>query len=129
MKRPQREDVISILAIAFGATLSFGITAAFSEDDREDAPIRVQVRSYQIPRTAPEPTMVIPDGYRALTVSTTDIMAIRGLIRPGSRVDVMETVDDVPADGEPTTRVMVRNVVVLGNDRTISRGQDGQSIQ
>jgi Flp pilus assembly protein CpaB len=127
MKRPQREDVISILAIGFGATLSFGITAAFFEEGRDDAAVRVVVRSS--PSRAPEPAMVIPDGYRAVTVRTEDLVAVGGWMRPGSRVDVMGTPEDAPADVEPTPRVFLRNVRVLGNDRSISRDANGQVVQ
>ena len=129
MKRPQREDVISILAIGFGATLSLGITAAFFEDGRDDAEVRVEVRSFQVPAPAPEPTMMIPDGYRAVTVHTEDLVAVGGWMRPGSRVDVMGTPEDAPADVEPTPRVFLRNVVVLGNDRSISRDANGQVVR
>ena len=126
MKRPQREDIISILAIGFGATLSFGITAAFFEE--RGAPlVGVEVQTYQVRSRAPGPTMVIPDGYRAVTVATDDVTAVAGWVRPGSRVDVMVTLED--ADVEPTTRVFLRDVLVLGNDRSITREGDGRAVQ
>jgi pilus assembly protein CpaB len=36
-------------------------------------------------------TMLIPEGYRAMSVPVNDVVAVAGWVRPGTRVDVLVT--------------------------------------
>lgn len=73
-------------------------------------------------------TMLIPDSMRAITVAVNDVTAVGGWIKPGTRVDVMVTLNDVRGQVEPVTQVFLQNVIVLGNDRSISE-TDPNAVQ
>jgi pilus assembly protein CpaB len=73
--------------------------------------------------------MMIPDGFRAVTVPVNDAVAVAGWARQGTRVDVMVTLNDVRTEVEPVTQVVLQNVTVLGNDRSIARDENGQAVQ
>lgn len=60
---------------------------------------------------------VIPAGMRAVGISVADYAGLDGLIVPGSKVDVMATVQPIDKDGKNTsdkfTTIVVENVQVL----------------
>jgi pilus assembly protein CpaB len=74
-------------------------------------------------------SMLVPQGYRAVSVPVNDVVAVAGWVRPGTRVDVMVTLNDVRNEVEPITQTVLQNVTVLGNDRTISTEGSGQASQ
>ncbi|MGE4054718.1 MAG: Flp pilus assembly protein CpaB [Vicinamibacterales bacterium] len=55
---------------------------------------------------------VIPSGMRAVSVRVNDVIAVAGFAIPGSRVDLLVTIDD-PNGGQPITRAVVSNIQVL----------------
>jgi pilus assembly protein CpaB len=71
-------------------------------------------------------TMLIPEGMRAMSVPVNDVVAVAGWVRPGTRVDVLVTLT-VPNQTEPVTQVVLQNVEVLGNDRSIQRDSEGEA--
>jgi pilus assembly protein CpaB len=74
-------------------------------------------------------TMLIPKGYRAMSVPVNDVVAVAGWVRPGSHVDVMVTLDDVRTEQEPVTQVVLQNVAVLGNDKSIETDSEGEAVE
>lgn len=52
----------------------------------------------------------VPAGHRAVTVAVDEVVGVAGFVVPGSRVDVVATMD---LDGMPTSRVILENLVVL----------------
>jgi pilus assembly protein CpaB len=72
--------------------------------------------------------MMIPDSMRAMTVAVNDVSAVSGWIKPGSRVDMMVTLDAVAGESEPVSQVVLQNVTVLGNDRSISQQENGTAV-
>src|SRR5438094_750737 len=64
---------------------------------------------------------VIDQGYRAVSVSITDVTGVAGLIQPGSKVDVLFTRPGSMA--EATTSTILQNVKVLSTGRTVQTGQ------
>jgi pilus assembly protein CpaB len=72
--------------------------------------------------------MLIPDSMRAISVSVNDVSAVAGWIRPGTRVDMMVTLDGVRTEVEPVTQVVLQNVTVLGNDRSVSQQENGTAV-
>jgi pilus assembly protein CpaB len=64
---------------------------------------------------------VIEQGYRAVSVSITDVTGVAGLIQPGSKVDVLFTRPGSMA--EATTSTILQNVKVLSTGRTVQVGQ------
>jgi len=59
---------------------------------------------------------VIPPGMRAISVRVNEVIGVAGFVLPGTRVDVLVTVDDDFQDGtreEPVARTVVSNLLVL----------------
>jgi len=71
--------------------------------------------------------MLVPEGLRAISVPVNDVVAVAGWVRPGTRVDVMVTLNQVMNEVEPVTQIVLQNVSVLGNDRSISTEASGQA--
>src|SRR5215469_11491179 len=63
----------------------------------------------------------IDAGYRAVSVSITDVSGVAGLVQPGSKVDVLFTRPGSMA--EATTSTILQNVKVLSSGRTLQAGQ------
>jgi Flp pilus assembly protein CpaB len=110
-KPSRREDVTSILSIAAGTAVAVGLTA---------------VLSLREPEVRAMPAMAIPDNYRAVSLPVEDGFATSGRIRAGSRVDVLVT---HRTEVEPVARVVLRDVEVLANHRTIARRINGNTEQ
>ncbi len=55
---------------------------------------------------------VIPQGMRAVSVRVNDVSAVAGFAIPGSRVDLLVTIED-PNGTQPITRAVVSNLEVL----------------
>src|SRR5262245_32714243 len=55
----------------------------------------------------------IPEGMRASSVRTNEVVGVAGFVIPGTRVDVLVTVKPNGAQGEPVSRAVVSNVQVL----------------
>lgn len=73
--------------------------------------------------------MVIPEGFRAVSIPVDPVTAVDGWVRQGTRVDLIVTLDDLPNQSEPITQIVLQNVEVLGNDRVISRDQSGEAME
>jgi pilus assembly protein CpaB len=68
---------------------------------------------------------LIPDGMRALSVSVSQVVAVAGFVIPGSRVDVLLTID---RDGNPVTRAFMQNLTVLAANQSILRDEEGKPV-
>jgi pilus assembly protein CpaB len=55
----------------------------------------------------------IPEGMRAISVKTNEVVGVAGFVIPGTRVDVVVTVRRGDAHAEPISRAVVSNVQVL----------------
>jgi pilus assembly protein CpaB len=55
----------------------------------------------------------IPEGMRAISVRTNEVVGVAGFVIPGTRVDVLVTVKERGTQGEPISRAVVSNVQVL----------------
>jgi pilus assembly protein CpaB len=58
---------------------------------------------------------VIPEGMRAMSISVNDVVGVAGFVMPGTRVDVLVSVDN-PGESngkEPMARTVVSNVLIL----------------
>lgn len=73
---------------------------------------------------------IIPAGMRAMSVRVNEVIGVAGFVLPGTRVDVLVTVDDPgEANGkEPMARTVVSNVTVLtaGTRYDQEEARDGQ---
>lgn len=74
----------------------------------------------------------IPEGMRALSVKVNEVVGVAGFVTPGTRVDVLLTINPVGGGGGDTiTRVVVSNVQVLAAGRAYDQEraqQDGKPI-
>lgn len=69
--------------------------------------------------------IVIPEGYRGVSVRVDDVISIAGFVVPGTRVDVMVTLDQ----GEnPVTKVILQNISVLTSGQVIEQAVNGEPI-
>lgn len=75
---------------------------------------------------------VIPEGMRAISVKVNEVVGVAGFVLPGSRVDVLVTVNKLrnTGDDEPMTRTVVHKVQVLtaGTKIDQEKSKDGKPI-
>lgn len=72
----------------------------------------------------------IPEGMRALSVKVNEVVGVAGFVVPGTRVDVMATIEGRQQDQQSTTRVVVSNIQVLtaGTRYDQEKAKDGEAI-
>ena len=72
---------------------------------------------------------VIPEGKRALSVSVNEVIGVAGYVLPGTRVDVLATVNPSQNQTEVTSKVILTNIPVLAAGTRIERdGADNKPI-
>jgi pilus assembly protein CpaB len=69
--------------------------------------------------------IVIPEGMRAVSVKVDEVIGVAGFVLPGTRVDVLVTLDSDESGGTGT-RVILQNVTALAAGQTIQRDQEGK---
>lgn len=72
--------------------------------------------------------IVIPEGMRALSVKVNEVIGVAGFVLPGTRVDVLVTLNPSNDREMATTRVILQNVEVLTAGQTIQRDAEGKPI-
>jgi pilus assembly protein CpaB len=75
---------------------------------------------------------IIPAGLRAISVRVNEVIGVAGFVVPGTRVDVVVTVDKDQAGRDPMTRTVVSNVQVLTAGSRFDQEKakkDGKPIQ
>jgi pilus assembly protein CpaB len=66
---------------------------------------------------------LIPEGYRALSVRVNDVVGVAGYVLPGTRVDVLATVNPSQRPEDVQTKVVLTNVQVLTAGTKIERDE------
>jgi pilus assembly protein CpaB len=66
---------------------------------------------------------IIPEGYRALSVRVNDVVGVAGYVLPGTRVDVVATVNPTQRPEDVQTKVILTNVKVLTAGTKIERDE------
>lgn len=69
--------------------------------------------------------IVIPEGMRGVSVKVDEVIGVAGFVLPGTRVDVLVTINPQNERDEATTRVILQNVTVLTAGQTIQRDAEG----
>jgi pilus assembly protein CpaB len=64
---------------------------------------------------------VIPPGLRAVSVRVNDVISVAGYVLPGTRVDVLATVNPTQQQPDVTSKVILTNVQVLAAGTKIER--------
>ena len=73
--------------------------------------------------------IVIPEGYRGVSVRVDDVISIAGFVLPGTRVDVMVTLDQGGQQGNPVTKLMLQNIPVLTSGQVVEQDINGEPVQ
>jgi pilus assembly protein CpaB len=68
---------------------------------------------------------VIAPGHRALSVRVNDVVGVAGYVLPGTRVDVVATVNPTQNATDVTSKVILTNVLVLAAGTKIERDGEG----
>jgi pilus assembly protein CpaB len=68
---------------------------------------------------------VIAPGFRALSVRVNDVVGVAGYVLPGTRVDVVATVNPTQQPTDVTSKVILTNVLVLAAGTKIERDVEG----
>jgi pilus assembly protein CpaB len=66
---------------------------------------------------------IIPEGFRALSVRVNDVVGVAGYVLPGTRVDVVATVNPTQRPEDVQTKVILTNVQVLAAGTKIERDE------
>ncbi len=69
-------------------------------------------------------TTRIPDGARAVSIPVNEVRGVGGFVLPGDRVDVLHTTSIGRRDGQPVTRTLLQDMVVLGVDQVSSEATE-----
>ncbi|MGC1449575.1 MAG: Flp pilus assembly protein CpaB [Candidatus Sulfotelmatobacter sp.] len=67
---------------------------------------------------------MIPSGMRAVTVDVNEVTGVAGFAAPGSRVDVLATLN-LSGSKEPRTLTILQNMKVLATDQNLDHGTGG----
>lgn len=70
--------------------------------------------------------VAIAEGMRALSVRVDEVISVAGFVVPGTRVDVLLTMPDPNAGGQPTTKVILQNVQALAAGQSVEKDKDGK---
>ena len=73
---------------------------------------------------------VIPEGYRAMSVRVNDVVGVAGYVLPGTRVDVITTLNPGSRPEDISSKVILTNVQVLAAGTKIEQnGKDNKPVQ
>jgi len=72
--------------------------------------------------------IIIPAGKRAMSVKVDQVIGVAGFTLPGTRVDILVTLDQVAGVPEAITQIVLQNIVVLTAGQVIERDTDGEPI-
>lgn len=71
-------------------------------------------------------SITIPEGMRAVSVKVDEVIGVAGFVLPGTRVDVLVTLNATSEREEISTRVILQNVQALAAGQTIQRDVNGE---
>lgn len=70
--------------------------------------------------------IVLEEGQRALSVKVDEVIAVAGFVQPGTRVDVLVTLDGVGNIDEPLTQLVLQDIEVLTAGQVYQPNPDGE---
>jgi pilus assembly protein CpaB len=71
-------------------------------------------------------SITIPEGMRAVSVKVDEVIGVAGFVLPGTRVDVLVTLNPTSEREDMATKVILQNVQALAAGQTIQRDVDGE---
>jgi pilus assembly protein CpaB len=72
---------------------------------------------------------VIPEGQRALSVRVNDVVGVAGYVLPGTRVDVVATMNPTQNQTDITSKVILTNVQVVAAGTKIEQDEKNKPVQ
>ena len=72
---------------------------------------------------------VIPEGFRALSVRVNEVIGVAGYVLPGTRVDVVATINPTQNQPDITSKVILTNVQVVASGTKIEQDEKNKPIQ
>jgi len=66
----------------------------------------------------------IPEGYRAIAIPVNAVRGVAGFVLPGTRVDILHTTSVGRQDGQPVTRTLLQDIMVLSINQETSEVVD-----
>ena len=69
--------------------------------------------------------IMIPNGERAMSVRVDDVVGVSGFVLPGTRVDVLVTLDRAAGEERPSTRLVLQNITVVSAGTSIEQDPTG----
>lgn len=73
--------------------------------------------------------IIIPEGKRAMSVRVDDVVGVAGFVLPGTRVDVLVTMDRAAGQNEAATRLVLQNLEVISAGQSLERNPEGEPQQ
>ncbi len=73
--------------------------------------------------------IVIPEGSRAVSVRVDEVISIAGFVLPGTRVDILVTLDQAGGSSDPVTHLILQNIAVLTAGQIVQRDEEGNPQQ
>ena len=70
--------------------------------------------------------VAISEGMRALSVRVDEVISVAGFVVPGTRVDVLLTMDGPGESKEAITKVILQNVQALAAGQSVEKDKDGK---
>jgi pilus assembly protein CpaB len=74
-------------------------------------------------------SIIIPEGKRAMSVRVDDVVGVAGFVLPGTRVDVVVTMDRAAGQEEAATRLVLQNLEVISAGQSLERNPEGEPQQ
>jgi len=70
--------------------------------------------------------IIIRDGMRAVSVRVDEVIGVAGFVIPGTRVDVLLTLDNNSGRQQAVTRTLLQNVQTLAAGQSVTRDKEGK---
>jgi pilus assembly protein CpaB len=70
--------------------------------------------------------IIIREGMRAVSVRVDEVIGVAGFVLPGTRVDVMLTLDKSPERPQAITKTLLQNVQTLAAGQSVTRDKEGK---
>jgi pilus assembly protein CpaB len=71
--------------------------------------------------------IIIRDGMRAVSVKVDEVIGVAGFVLPGTRVDVMLTLDKRDDRPQAITKTLLQNVQTLAAGQSVTRDKEGKA--
>lgn len=73
-------------------------------------------------------SILIPEGKRAMAVRVDDVVGVAGFVVPGTRVDVLVSLDDPTTNqtNQPVSQLVLQNIEVMASGQSIQRDARGE---